>query len=224
MNKRKFGALRSEQVDPHIHGLEKPRSSSQLTDISKLYSTWGVRLQGKILLHRSYGSQQSTQAGYWGKEPPGAFWERGVGQQVAVPGWCLIKQNRRQMEDFLPSPSHFSPSFCSTPRLLLDLGGLHCLVVLELTCLNNKSTLLDRIKQTIRKSINQLVSAAGRGQGRGPRLPGRTFQPPNLLRLRRQGALSYVGFHFRASRLGRIQEGRNKEGVWGSMRFLQSWR
>ena len=110
----------------------------------------------------------STQAGYWGKEPPGAFWDRGVGQHVAVPGWCLIKQNRCQMEDFLPSPSHFFPSFCSTPRLLLDLGGLHCLVVLELTCLNNKSTLLDRIKQTIRKSINQLVSAAGRGQGRAP--------------------------------------------------------
>ena len=180
------------------------------------------------MLHRSYGFLfilsdtlwflPSTQAGYWGKEPPGAFWDRGVGQHVAVPGWGLIKQNRCQMEDFLPSPSHFFPSFCSTPRLLLDLGGLHCLVVLELTCLNNKSTLLDRIKQTIRKSINQLVSAAGRG------LPGRTFQPPNLPRLRRQGALSYVGFHFRASRLGRIQEGRNKEGVWGSMRFLHSWR
>ena len=72
--------------------------------------------------------------------PPRAFCDQGVGQQVAVPGWCLIKQNCRQMEDFLLPLSHFFPSFCSTPQLLLDLGGLHCLDVLELTCLNNKST------------------------------------------------------------------------------------
>lgn len=46
----------------------------------------------------------STQPGDWGKESPGAFCDQGVGQRVAVPGWCLIKQNRRQMEDLLPSP------------------------------------------------------------------------------------------------------------------------
>lgn len=73
--------------------------------------------------------------------------------------------------------------FCSTPQLPQVLGRPHCFAVFELTCLNNKSTLLYGIKQTIRKSINQLVSAAGRGQGKAPSslVP---LQPPNPLRLR----------------------------------------
>lgn len=52
----------------------------------------------------------------------------------------------------------------------------------------------------------------------GPHLPCRPFQTPNLLRLRRQGALSYTGFHFRALRLGRIREGRNREGACDSFK------
>lgn len=45
--------------------------------------------------------------------------------------------------------------------------------------LNTKSTLLDEIKQTIRKSINQLVSAASRGQHKALsfRPPFPTFKP-----------------------------------------------
>lgn len=73
------------------------------------------------------------------------------------------------MQDLLPPP--FPLSFCSIPQLLLVLGRLHCFAIFELTCLNNKPTLLYKIKQTIRKSINQLVSTVGKRPVKGPCLP-----------------------------------------------------
>lgn len=89
--------------------------------------------------------------------------------------------------------------------------------VLELTCLNNKSTPWTGLSRQLgNQSINwcQLQAEAREGPP-SSRTPFPTSKPAAL---RRQGALSYIGFHFRALRLGRIQEGRNREGACDSFK------
>ena len=151
--------------------------------------------------------------------PPRAFCDQGVGQRVAVPGWCLIKQNCRQMEDFLPPLSHFFPSFCSTPQLLLDLGGLHCLDVLELTCLNNKSTPWTGLSRQLgNQSINwcQLQAEAREGPP-SSRPPFPTSKPAAA---QAAGSSELHWLPFQGLEAG-PNPGRKEQG--GSVRFLQSW-
>lgn len=102
----------------------------------------------------------SKELGLWVPRLSGAGWRFQAGISLS---------QILAVQDLLPPP--FPLSFCSIPQLLLVLGRLHCFAIFELTCLNNKPTLLYKIKQTIRKSINQLVSTVGKRPVKGPCLP-----------------------------------------------------